>query len=145
MVLNNILKLINVAKEFIFSNITHTIDIFWTHWFDSWLYVFKPLDLRIYLFIHVVSFNYFNFVFVKCSSYSNQGFWDIWLCCIFENFSYGIAVHESEFGLGVGPTFLMNMWCRGNETDLLNCKFAKADDCKPENTAGVICGEYWYC
>lgn len=60
MVLNNILKLINVAKEFIFSNITHTNDIFWTHWFDSWLYVFKPLDLRIYLFIHVVSFNYFN-------------------------------------------------------------------------------------
>uniref|UniRef100_A0A8W8NNA6 SRCR domain-containing protein n=3 Tax=Magallana gigas TaxID=29159 RepID=A0A8W8NNA6_MAGGI len=53
--------------------------------------------------------------------------------------SYGVAVHESEFGLGVGPTFLMNMWCRGNETDLLNCKFAKADDCKPENTAGVIC------
>lgn len=60
----------------------------------------------------------------------------------YETFSYGVAVHESEFGLGVGPTFLMNMWCRGNETDLLNCKFAKADDCKPENTAGVICGEY---
>lgn len=51
-------------------------------------------------------------------------------------------MHDSEFGQGVGPTFLMNMWCIGNETDLLNCKFAKADDCKPENTAGVICGEY---
>lgn len=71
MVLNNILKFINVVKEFIFSNIIYINDIFWIYWFDLWLYVFKLFDLCIYLFIYVVFFNYFNFVFVKCLFYLN--------------------------------------------------------------------------
>lgn len=66
------------------------------------------------------------------------------VCRQLGNARYGVAVHNSEFGQGIGPTFLMNMWCIGNETDLLNCQFAKADDCKPESTAGVVCVDSYH-
>lgn len=67
-------------------------------------------------------------------------------CILFEYFlnsfqRYGIAVSDAEFGRGVGPNYINEVNCLGDETDILACPFEKSS-CSHENDAGVICGRF---
>ncbi|XP_078332359.1 uncharacterized protein LOC144625438 isoform X3 [Crassostrea virginica] len=51
---------------------------------------------------------------------------------------YGIPVMDAGFGKGVGPVYLSNVDCNGDEADLLNCTFTRAT-CNHDQDAGVKC------
>lgn len=46
---------------------------------------------------------------------------------------------DAGFGKGIGPVYLSNVDCNGDEADLLNCTFTRAT-CNHDQDAGVKCG-----
>ena len=52
-----------------------------------------------------------------------------------------IAVHYAGFGQGVGPIHLDNVYCRGDELQLLSCPHNGVGnhDCRHYEDAGVNC------
>ena len=53
-----------------------------------------------------------------------------------------IAVYEAQFGVnGTSGTFLDEVQCRGDETNLIECQHGGfgTHNCFPSNAAGVIC------
>lgn len=49
------------------------------------------------------------------------------------------APRYSAFGPGVDPTLLYDLGCRGNEANLLECRYASFKDCTHHKHAGVVC------
>ena len=43
------------------------------------------------------------------------------------------------FAPGVGPIFLKNLGCRGNETNLFGCIHSRVVFCSDREDAGVVC------
>ena len=70
------------------------------------------------------------------------------LLCFYWQFADAEAINigSNIFVRGVGPIFLDDVGCRGNETNLADCTHLGVGnhDCDHDEDAGVICsGMYW--
>ncbi|KAK6179250.1 hypothetical protein SNE40_011654 [Patella caerulea] len=72
---------------------------------------------------------------------------DLWddvdaaVVCRMFGYKYGTAKRYATFSVGVGPIYMDNVDCRGNETSLVNCPFRGwgNHDCQHYQDAGVEC------
>ena len=87
---------------------------------------------------------------VVCQQLGFQGN-SMCLCAVLVLASYvlfnlkDVTVHyNSHFGEGKGPYHLTNVYCYGDEENLLSCSFSTNHNCERNEDAGVTCHEGVY-